>query len=323
MGQPQLSIIVPVYREPELLARCLCALAGQKTDREYEVILCVAHDADPKVREIALAFSAANPLFRIIDVKPENAARGETRLEGVLAAKAPLITFCDSDDYYEENGVEDILDVASATNADIVCFAFDQIYAKKTKPYRPRFHREKILSKRRAHRRLVRDCTIPYFVWNKVFKRQLFDTSLIRFKNRAALFEDCAMTYSLFLAAETIALSRRSYYCYDKASPSSVTHEKRTDRARCHLALYAAERFYLDTMPDKNKLLSAWRAAGWRMISMLIFDSHIDRKNGKSEFFHLLHEFNGLWLKKMPSEEGKSYSDLIGSCFEEPIRKSS
>ena len=150
--------------------------------------------------------------------------------------------------------------------------------------------------------------TVPYFLWNKAFRSILFDGKYIVFDEKKDLFEDCALTFSLFLKANSFYLSDKAYYCYVLDNPKSATSEPRTDRAYYHLAMYAAQRFYMEN--NGQEYLPQWKKAWARHISFLAFDSIIDSKHGKSHFFKYLKEYKKL-RKEKPELEGQSYEDLV------------
>lgn len=93
----RVSVVVPTYRRPELLLRCLAALAAQTLDpSEYEVI--VADDgADDSTRGSVEAFAGAAAAR--IHYRPVRERHGPAaaRNEGARAARAPVIAFTDDD----------------------------------------------------------------------------------------------------------------------------------------------------------------------------------------------------------------------------------
>ncbi len=97
--RPAVSVVVPTYRRPELLARCLAALAAQDfAPRAFEVV--VADDgAEPRVEGLVAAWNArtgAAPPFRYV---PVTATRGPAgaRNRGWEIARGEVIAFTDDD----------------------------------------------------------------------------------------------------------------------------------------------------------------------------------------------------------------------------------
>lgn len=94
---PRLSIVIPTYRRPELLARCLQAIVNQSADPDlYEVV--VADDAASEstraqVEGIALF---VRPAVRYVPVA-DNHGPAAARNAGWRAARGQVIAFTDDD----------------------------------------------------------------------------------------------------------------------------------------------------------------------------------------------------------------------------------
>src|SRR5579885_1919520 len=93
----RLSVVVPTYRRPELLARCLGALAAQTLPpSDYEIV--AADDAaSDATRGQVEAFAAAVPVA--VRYVPVTGAHGPAaaRNAGWRAARGAVIAFTDDD----------------------------------------------------------------------------------------------------------------------------------------------------------------------------------------------------------------------------------
>jgi glycosyltransferase involved in cell wall biosynthesis len=90
---PALSVVVPTYRRPALLRRCLDSLAAQDVPAEnFEVV--VVDDGSGDATPDLLAHAADN--VRGL-VQPRNAGPAAARNRGVLAAQGHLVLFLDDD----------------------------------------------------------------------------------------------------------------------------------------------------------------------------------------------------------------------------------
>ena len=93
------SIVVPTYRRPDLLERCLAALAAQDFEPHcYEVI--VADDgAEPRVRQLVASWQARTrgaPMVRYVAVTQTQGPAG-ARNRGWERACADIVAFTDDD----------------------------------------------------------------------------------------------------------------------------------------------------------------------------------------------------------------------------------
>lgn len=93
---PEIAIIVPVYNMQHYLRTCMDSLVGQ-TFRDIEII-CVDDGSTDSSPEILAEYAAADARIRVLT--QENRGLSAARNAGLTAAKAPLIMFCDSDDWY-------------------------------------------------------------------------------------------------------------------------------------------------------------------------------------------------------------------------------
>ncbi len=99
MMAPRVAVVIATYRRPDLLRRCLDALARQTlAGSEYEVIVVDdGHTAD--TREVVLDFDARHggaPAFRYLESQGTRGPAG-ARNVGWRHAHAPLIAFTDDD----------------------------------------------------------------------------------------------------------------------------------------------------------------------------------------------------------------------------------
>ncbi len=97
---PSVSVVVPTYKRPEMLKRCLAALMDQTLPLDrYEIIVC---DDEPgaAVREMLEQLSAGEgglaPELRYVPVTATQGPAG-ARNAGWQAARAPIIAFTDDD----------------------------------------------------------------------------------------------------------------------------------------------------------------------------------------------------------------------------------
>jgi glycosyltransferase involved in cell wall biosynthesis len=97
---PDLSVVIPTYRRPEMLARCLAAVLAQDFDpARYEIIVCDdGPDAATRdcVERLAREHAAHGPRIRYIPVTATQGPAG-ARNAGWRAARARRIAFTDDD----------------------------------------------------------------------------------------------------------------------------------------------------------------------------------------------------------------------------------
>ena len=94
----QVSVVVPTYKRPQLLQRCLRALAAQSLPRaDFEVIVVDDGHSDSTQRVVSLA-AAQWPPGRLRYLRPlQGRGPAVARNCGWSAARAPLVAFTDDD----------------------------------------------------------------------------------------------------------------------------------------------------------------------------------------------------------------------------------
>ena len=116
MGQPKVSVIVPVYNSEKYLERCLKSLKEQ-TLRDIEIIL--VDDGSPDRSPEMCDFAAMND-ERIKVIHKSNKGLGMARNSGIEAAHGKYIAFVDSDDYVKNDMLETLFGAAENYGAQFV-----------------------------------------------------------------------------------------------------------------------------------------------------------------------------------------------------------
>ncbi|HLU42991.1 MAG TPA: glycosyltransferase family 2 protein, partial [Microthrixaceae bacterium] len=120
--EPRLSVVVPVYRVEQYLAACLDSIL-EPTDAPFEVI--VVDDGSPD-RSARIARRYARRDRRVRVVSRPNGGLSAARMTGVEHARAPFLTFVDSDDVVDARGLLAALDRLEESEADYALLPYRQ-----------------------------------------------------------------------------------------------------------------------------------------------------------------------------------------------------
>jgi len=95
---PDISVVMPTYRRPDLLERCLRALIAQTLERGRFEVIVVDDGQEDRCREL-VGEIAARPDAPVIRYRRSAAGRGPAvaRNTGWHAASAPIVAFTDDD----------------------------------------------------------------------------------------------------------------------------------------------------------------------------------------------------------------------------------
>ncbi len=197
-----LSVIVPVFRVEDTLDKCVSSLLRQGVD-DMEIIL--VDDGSPdRCPAMADQWAVRDPRVKVIH--KTNGGLSEARNAGLDTATGSLITFADSDDFLDDGLYAQLL--AGIGSCDILEFSIAG---------RLQLSDEEFTDMSDYWLRCQAYCHT--YVWNKIFRRQLFDG--VRFP-KGRVFEDVYIMPQLLRKAQKIRTTSRGYYhyCYN---PNGIT----------------------------------------------------------------------------------------------------
>ncbi|MBQ9936947.1 MAG: glycosyltransferase [Oscillospiraceae bacterium] len=216
---PLLSIVVPVYNVEQYLARCLDSILSQ-TLTDFEVI--AVDDGSPdNCGKILDEYSQKDKRIKVIH--KENGGVSSARNAALDLAQGEYIGFVDSDDYIEPNMYEYLVDSIKKSGCDIVICGYHEVLSDETKDIRI-CERETSISSREGIVGLIEDKTYRGYLWNRLYKRELFDG--IRFPETVVM-EDLYVNHLLFEKVDKIYLLDKALYYYIRRE-DSVTMKRRT-----------------------------------------------------------------------------------------------
>lgn len=118
----QVSVIIPVYNTAAHLQQCLDSVARQ-TLLDIEII-CVDDGSTDESPAILAGYAARDSRFQV--VTQPNAGPGAARNTGMTLASGEFVIFLDSDDWFELDFLEKMVQRARETGADVtICRAVE------------------------------------------------------------------------------------------------------------------------------------------------------------------------------------------------------
>ena len=234
------SIIVPVYNAADYLASTVNSVLNQ-TMADWEMLL--SEDGSTDGVTPALCDQIATGDERIHVLHKPNGGAGDARNYALDKASGDYIVFLDSDDKLEPEALETLKTQLQITPADVCIFGYRMILNNQEIPTAPSeypYHEPFTLTQ--APQLLLGSPA----AWCAVWKRQLFETTNIRFRPRG-WGEDLAMTRKMLTQAASIVLIPDLLYRYIIREGSVTTRRNLDTNAEI-----------LDTMQD---VLDWFRAA--------------------------------------------------------------
>lgn len=185
------SIVTPVHNAAVHLPRCLDSLHAQTYD-DLQVVLVDDGSTDGSAR---LCDEAAADDTRFAALHQTCAGPAAARNAGLAAVCGSWVMFVDADDEIDPDYVEKMLVTAVKTGADIVasdCLMVEGTGARRfgmLTPNRLYTDRDALFDELMAGR-------MPWSLWAKIYRRELFDD--LRFDERDYIAEDLDMNARVF-----------------------------------------------------------------------------------------------------------------------------
>lgn len=227
----KLSVIVPIYKVEQYLARCVDSILNQ-TYRNIEVIL--VDDGSPdRCGEVCDEYAKKDKRVKVVHKK--NGGLSSARNVGFDVSTGDYIAFVDSDDYIAKNMYSEMIDALESNELDIIsCNAFiakgERIIGTLGEGKITVYTREEILKKSL--------CDYDNTAWNKVYRRKAIGT--IRFPE-GRLFEDTASAYLFFNNCSKAGHMDKAFYYYYR-NPNSITQTAFKTKPRMDFVLGYIER---------------------------------------------------------------------------------
>ncbi len=185
---PQISIIVPVYKVERYLSRCIDSILNQSFSN-FELLLVDDGSPDNSGR-ICDEYAQRDTRIRVFH--KENGGVSSARNLGLNYAKGEWIYFVDSDDEVNEDGLFVLMNKAREYDADCVTGSFEVCDEKFCKQNQNRNGLDVCMNRNTAIKYLFTTIKGEYqgYLWTKIFKKSIIDRYDINFKTNIYFNED-------------------------------------------------------------------------------------------------------------------------------------
>ena len=268
---PKVSVIIPIYNTSRFLERCIDSVIEQSFT-ELEII-CVDDGSTDLSQEILKRYAARDGRIKIV-THEKNMGLFAARISGVRQALGEYICFVDSDDYISIDFVRALLARAMSGDYDIVMATTvhaDAVGAKWLHAPSAKMEIDDRFGADVLSGLLSQEgyCFLWHAVWNKLYKRRLFDLSLEFFESvgeHIIMGEDILFSAVLHYYAESFSHTEYAHYFYfqhEGASTAAFADSKRAEKYITDLSLVfsAVEKFLKAKEAGREALLhlEKWR----------------------------------------------------------------
>lgn len=217
-NNPKVSIVVPVFNVEKYLNRCVDSITKQSY-KNLEIILVDdgSKDASGTIcDELQLSDS------RIVVVHKENGGLSSARNTGLDVFTGDFVGFVDSDDFIEQNMIEELLAANLENDSLIACCGRFDLFDNNKKVVGLCPSENIVIDKTEGIKRLLTWDGLDASACDKLFSKCVWKD--MRFPN-GKISEDVAVMHLLFEKAERISLINAPLYnyCHRQSSITSTS----------------------------------------------------------------------------------------------------
>jgi glycosyltransferase involved in cell wall biosynthesis len=190
----KISVIIPAYNTEAYLSVTLDSVLAQ-THENLEIIV-VNDGSTDHTAQVIDAYAQRDS--RIIAIHKENGGVTSARLRGIEAATGEYITFVDSDDYIEPHMYRQLLVNAQEHGADISHCGFQILRAGREAQLFHNTGEMIVMDHTTGLSELITGNKVEPGLWNKLYRRSLFEGLAGKMNLEIRIYEDLLMNYYLF-----------------------------------------------------------------------------------------------------------------------------
>ena len=252
MTQPRVSLLVPIYNVENYLRECLDSAQNQ-TLRDIEII-CINDGSKDSSRSIIQEYLDCDDRFRVID--KENSGYGISMNMGLDAARGEYVGILESDDFFEPNALELLVNTAEKFDAQVAKANF-WFYWSMPEEKNELFE---VITTDMANRLVdtQKEYEIYYrknSIWSAIYRRDFLNGNDIRFlETPGASYQDTAFDFKVWANATRVTFLHDAVLHYRQDNEASSVNSP--SKLYCVCDEYNEIERFLAAHPDKNYLVA-------------------------------------------------------------------
>lgn len=309
MALCEISVIIPVYNIQQHLRECLDSVLGQSYP--HLQVICVDDGSTDESPAILAQYAQKDNRVQVI--RQQNAGPGAARNTGLEAATGEYVIFLDSDDWFEPDFLEKMVDTAVREGADVaICRAveFDTNSGREL-PSEWMMKKQYLPGKLAFAPQEMADHLFQFtygMPWDKFYRRELLTTSGIRYpalKNS----EDLAFVYPTLLAAKRIAVVDEVLIHHRINRMASVSNS-RCGQPEAPYEAFQIVKEYL----EQHQIMDTYRRSflNWAMEFLVWHISNMSQRDIQKQYLNTLRH---QWLPQLHFEEHPASYYESKSCY--------
>lgn len=221
-----LSIIIPVYNVADYLEKCIHSILSQ----DYTNFECILIDDGSTDGSSQLCDSIQNTDKRIKVIHKNNEGVAAARNRGISESKGDFIIFVDSDDTLKPGILLQVANKIKETNSEIVVFGYERISENGNIIY-------SVCPNNNFTKQIMQNdySDLTFLLWNKVYKRTLFNKINLTIIEGISFSEDSYLTLALQKLTENISFLNTigyQYLCRSSSVTQRMSQKNHLDRLK-------------------------------------------------------------------------------------------
>lgn len=250
MGQPKVSVIVPIYNVEPYLKECLDSIVNQSL-KEIEII-CVNDGS--KDNSLAIMQEYANNDSRVKIISKDNSGYGHTMNVGLDAATGKYIGIVEPDDYIKLDMYETLYNLAEKHQVDLIKADAAQFEDKDGKRVYVDYKLASNPGQKKYYNKIIKPndeidvYTLIMNTWMGIYNRDFLNKHNIRHNETpGASFQDNGFWFQTFAWAEKAYFLDKTFYMKRRDNPNSSVHDP--NKVFCMSEEYKFIKGFLDNNP--------------------------------------------------------------------------
>lgn len=217
--QPDISVIIPIYKVEPYIKRCAVSLFEQTADNCEFIFIddCSPDNSVTLLCNVLTDYPNIKERVKIIRHE-KNLGLAGARTTGLDNSQGKYVICCDSDDWVEPQMYKTLYETAVHDDADIViCDYYNNTKSKQTHVS------QSVSCNHKALLNQVIRGEIHNGLWNKLIRRDIFDRIYPAFIQGVNMWEDVSVLPRLVYNMQKVSYVPQPLYHYNQANSNAYT----------------------------------------------------------------------------------------------------